>query len=166
MSVYGTVTKCAPYEDFLVSVESASFALAGSPSPLRVFVSGFCLAHPLEGLDPVFHHGTVPILLRPHFGQTHIRWYWNINQFSIGYALRPRLRSDLPWADFPSPGNLRFTACRFFIGICATYAGIISSAPSILIHIRTSQVRRMLPYHCQIVSKAHNLTPRSFGVKL
>ena len=38
------------------------------------------------------------------------RWYWNINQLSIAYALRLGLGPDLPWADEPSPGILRFTA--------------------------------------------------------
>ena len=31
---------------------------------------------------------------------------------SIGYASRPRLRSDLPWADEPSPGNLRLSTAK------------------------------------------------------
>jgi hypothetical protein len=31
VSVYGTVIPCAPYEDFLVSVESLKFTLTGFP---------------------------------------------------------------------------------------------------------------------------------------
>ncbi len=48
------------------------------------------------------------ILPRPPVGQTVATWYWNINQLSIAYAFRPRLRSRLtlsriallrnPWA--------------------------------------------------------------------
>ena len=38
--------------------------------------------------------------------------YWNLNQLSIAYALRLGLGPDLPWADEPSPGNLRFSAGR------------------------------------------------------
>ena len=35
-----------------------------------------------------------PTLLRPPIGITNARWYWNVNQLSIAYALRPRLRPD------------------------------------------------------------------------
>ena len=35
-----------------------------------------------------------PTLLRPPIGITNARWYWNMNQLSIAYALRPRLRPD------------------------------------------------------------------------
>ena len=35
--------------------------------------------------------------------------YWNLNQLSIAYALRLGLGPDLPWADEPSPGNLRLS---------------------------------------------------------
>ena len=38
--------------------------------------------------------------------------YWNLNQLSIAYALRLGLGPDLPWADEPSPGILRFSAGR------------------------------------------------------
>ena len=38
------------------------------------------------------------------------RWYWNLNQLSITYAFRLGLGPDLPWADEPSPGILRFSA--------------------------------------------------------
>ena len=36
-----------------------------------------------------------PTLLRPPITQTAIRWYRNINLFSIAYAFRPRLRDRL-----------------------------------------------------------------------
>jgi len=35
---------------------------------------------------------------------------WNIDQLSIAYALRPRLRPDSPYADKPSVGTLRHSA--------------------------------------------------------
>ena len=88
-----------------------------------------------------------PILLRPPVGQTHHRWYWNINQLSIVYSSRPRLRPDLPWEDYPSPGNLRFTASLFFTDFCATYADIISSTLSTMARATASSNSGMLPYH-------------------
>ena len=45
----------------------------------------------------------------PHRNNDH-RWYWNLYQLSIAYASRLGLGPDLPWADEPSPGNLRFSA--------------------------------------------------------
>ena len=36
-----------------------------------------------------------PTFLRHPFAQTNARWYGNVDPFSIGYALRPRLRSRL-----------------------------------------------------------------------
>ena len=37
------------------------------------------------------------------------RWYWNIYQLVIIYAFGLDLVPDLPWADEPSPGNLRLS---------------------------------------------------------
>ena len=45
----------------------------------------------------------------PHRSNTY-RWYWILNQLSITYAVRLGLGPDLPWADEPSPGILRFSA--------------------------------------------------------
>jgi len=39
-------------------------------------------------------------------------WHRNLHRLSIAYAFQPRLRSGLPWADEPSPGNLRLSAGR------------------------------------------------------
>ena len=47
------------------------------------------------------------------------RWYWNINQLSIAYAPRLGLGPDLPWADEPSPGILRFSAGRILTCLIA-----------------------------------------------
>ena len=46
-----------------------------------------------------------------------IRRYRNINLLSIAYDFCPRLRSDLPWADEPSPGNLGLSTCEFLARI-------------------------------------------------
>jgi hypothetical protein len=93
VSVCGTVIPYAPCEVFLVSVESPEFALTDlliTPQPLR--------KGDLPPLQPkclnLNHHQAQTILLRHPFGQTHTKWYWNINQSSISYAFRPRLRPD------------------------------------------------------------------------
>ena len=47
------------------------------------------------GLRPPFLIGGWANLLRHSIGQTFARQYWNINQLSITYAFRPRLRCRL-----------------------------------------------------------------------
>jgi hypothetical protein len=93
VSVCGTGIPCAPYEVFLVSVESSKFSLTAFPITPQPSRCADLPAHQPQCLD-LNHHQAQTILLRPPFGQTHIRWYWNINQLSISYALRPRLRPD------------------------------------------------------------------------
>ena len=55
-----------------------------------------------------------PVSLLP---SNDIRWYWNINQLSIGYAIRLSLGPDLPWADEPSSGNLRFSMVKILTSL-------------------------------------------------
>jgi hypothetical protein len=93
VSVCGTGIPCAPYEAFLVSVESLKFTLAGLPIAPQPLCKGDLPPLQLKCLD-LNHHQAPTILLRHPFGQTHTRRYWNINQLSIGYASRPRLRPD------------------------------------------------------------------------
>ena len=45
------------------------------------------------------------------------RWYWNIYQLVIIYAFGLDLVPDLPWADEPSPGNLRLSTERFLASL-------------------------------------------------
>ncbi len=106
-----------------------------------------CLTTTFTGLYRDNQRPAEPILLCPPLGITHHRWYWNFNQLSIVYSFRPRLRTDLPWADYPSPGNLRFTASLFFTDFYATYADIISSILSTTAHAIASTINGMLPYH-------------------
>lgn len=109
VSVCGTVTPVAPYEVFLVSVESPEFSLTAFPiTPQPYHTADLPTVQP-KRLD-LYHHQAQTILLLPPFGQSLQMRCRNINLLSIDYAFRPRLRPDLPWADFPSPGNLRFTA--------------------------------------------------------
>ena len=93
VSVCGTVIPCAPYEGFLVSVKSPGFSLTAFPITPRLLRWPDLPDHQPQRLD-LNHHQARTILLRHPFSQTHTRRYWNINQFSISYALRPRLRPD------------------------------------------------------------------------
>jgi hypothetical protein len=43
---------------------------------------------------------------RPPIAQSRPARCRNLDLLSIGYALRPRLRSDYPWVDHPAPGTL------------------------------------------------------------
>ncbi len=93
VSVCGTVTEMAPYEVFLVSVESSEFSLATFPVTLQPYrEADLPTSQPLR-LD-LNHHQAQTILLRPPFGQTPSPRCRNINLLSIGYASRPRLRTD------------------------------------------------------------------------
>ena len=55
-------------------------------------------------LEPPLPFGGQPSFLRPP-GFNVMRWYWNINQLSIAYAFRPRLRSRLTPGGLTSPGK-------------------------------------------------------------
>ena len=69
----------------------------------------YTTSYALERTQPTVRCAYLPV--SPHRSDGY-RWYWNLNQLSIAYALRLGLGPDLPWADEPSPGNLRLTAGR------------------------------------------------------
>ncbi len=48
-----------------------------------------------------------PTSLRPPIAHNDRLWYWNVDQLSIAYACRPRLRPDSPAADQHGCGTLR-----------------------------------------------------------
>jgi hypothetical protein len=92
VSVCGTVTQLW-LEAFLGSLGSVASTLAGSPSPL----SSTGLLTPVSaptGLAPAQPIAGQPTFPRHPFARNEITRYWNINQLSIGYAIRPRLRTD------------------------------------------------------------------------
>ena len=70
------------------------------------------------------------------------------------------LEIDLPWADEPSPGNLRFSADKILTCLFATYADILTSVSSISAHADTSAYNRTLPYQC---TRTDPDIVRSFG---
>ena len=57
------------------------------------------------------------------------------------------LGSDLPWAESPGPGTLRFSAGRILASLIATHATISSCGTSSTPHGMPSSVNTMLLYH-------------------
>ena len=70
--------------------------------------------------------------MRPHIAL--ICWYWNINQFAIGYLLS--------WL-----GNLGLSARELFTPFIATHVSIRTSDISSILLKTPSQTYRTLPYH-------------------
>jgi hypothetical protein len=73
------------------------------PSPLGQQPGGFAYRVSLQAWRP---HDPGPILLRPPIARNGKQRYWNLNQLSITYASRPRLRPDSPAADQHGCGTL------------------------------------------------------------
>ena len=99
-------------EAFLDSLGSASSLLNFAPYHISEFSQGgfaYLASYLLRRTLPTVRCAYPSVSLHP---QTVYRWYWNLNQLSIAYALRLGLGPDLPWADEPSPGILRFSAGR------------------------------------------------------
>ncbi len=110
----------------------------------------------LPGPPPYGLGHTIPsvlelTLLRHPIDHTCSRWYRNFlpcfpspTPFGLG------LGTDLPWADEPSPGNLRLSANGILTRFIATDTGIISSLQSTCPHSQASSQKRMLPYRCPL----------------
>ena len=84
-----------------------------SASCLRIDVAYFTTSSPLTFAQVLPSTCSVypPVSLHPSFTQ---RWYRNLYLLSIAYDhLVLGLGPDLPWADEPSPGNLRLSTGMF-----------------------------------------------------
>lgn len=97
-----------------------------------------------------------------------IRWYRNFNRLSIAYALRLGLGPDLPWADEPSPGNLRFLAGRILTCLFA-YSYRHSHFCTLQLSLRsTFAAYRTLPYRLTFVNPEASvlcLSPVTFSAQ-
>ena len=98
-------------------------------------------------------------------------WYWNINQLSIDYASRPRLRTRLTLGGRAFPRNPWTFGGGDSHSPLATHAGILTSAASTAGSRRRFKGRSTLPYR----SRRLDTTPkggssltesRSFGAGL
>ena len=97
--------------------------LTVSPSA-RTFHRGICL--PISPrLGPVSSFPALTLPLRPH--SSVCTQYWNINQLSIDYAFRPRLRSRLPQSRSALLWNPWIFGLKDSHLHLATHSGILSS---------------------------------------
>ena len=96
------------------------------------------------------------------------RWHRIFNRFPIAYALRLGLGPGLPWADEPSPGNLRFSAGRILTCLFA-YSYRHSHFCTLHHSLRYGfAAYRTLPYHCtfiQSIASVPDLSPGSFSAQ-
>src|SRR5690606_5666098 len=97
---------------FLVSAESVTSVLYfPSPSRLRNILRT-SLQDYLPRLDRLFQQPARPIPLRPRVSQTSIGGTGISTSCPSPTPFGLSLGPDLPWADEPSPGNLRFSAVK------------------------------------------------------
>ena len=84
-------------EAFLGSMGSASSLLYIFTPHRASGLTGprICLWTLPTRLDALNQRCALPTLLRHPIARSGKRWHWNINQLSIAYAIRPRLRSRL-----------------------------------------------------------------------
>src|SRR6476659_7712286 len=102
-----------------------------------------------------------------------MRWYWNINQSSIAYVSRPRLRSRLTLGGCTFPRNPWSFGGRAPPPSFATHAGILTSHASTAGLPRRFTRVRTLPYRSLGLDPgglppgpSHMEGSRSFGVVL
>ena len=129
VSVSGTVCNTSRYEVFLGSLGSVA-SPHGSASRLRVLDPRICLRAPPTRLHRVFQHPDhLPSCVTPSLKQgttgTGI-----LTRFPSATRFRLALGADLPWEDYLYPGNLGFTANRFFTCFLVTHASIVTSLQS------------------------------------
>ena len=99
-------------ETFLGSVGSVTSVLNFPRHHTSGLMNGGFAYHSPYVLKPAFPSAGLTYPPASSLPQTVLRWYRNFNRFSIAYAFRLGLGPDLPWADEPSPGILRFSAGR------------------------------------------------------
>jgi hypothetical protein len=88
-------------------------------------------------------------------------WYWNINQLSIDYVFRPRLRSRLTLGGLAFPRNPWAFGGRVSHPSLATHAGILTRVTSTTRLRGRFSRRTTLPYQSLLTEKF-----RSFGIAL
>src|SRR6476646_10366654 len=149
----------------------SDFACIGSASRLRIDEGRICLdlpllAYPGTTIARVHLPSCVPPLLpssrwvgsapksqplsNPGLGWARTRWYWNINQLCIDYALRPRLSSRLTLGGLAFPRNPWAFGGGVSHPSLATHAGIRSRPRSTKVHTAASRQRTTLPYHSSL----------------
>ena len=96
VSVYGTVSPSTPPRGFSWRYDYRLFAGPEGPFGIGARLSRYFI--PQKHLPPYIGYSTTRQSFHsrvPPQGQTHSRWYRNIDLFPIAYAFRPRLRNRL-----------------------------------------------------------------------
>ena len=125
---------------------------------------GICLPGFLP-LEPVSSFPAHSLPLRPHSSvQTQ---YWNINQLSIDYALRPRLRSRLPQSRSALLWNPWIFGLEDSHLHLATHSGILSTQQSTAPYRYRFVPLTMLLYQCIITFLSFGVVfqPRTFSAQ-
>ena len=96
VSVYGTVSLSTPLRGFSRRYDYEPLAGPEGPFGIGARLKGSFI--PPQRLPPCIGYSTSRRSCHcrvPPQGQTHLRWYRNIDLFPIAYASRPRLRNRL-----------------------------------------------------------------------
>ena len=97
-------------------------------APHHAFGLAGDLGQPPTSLAPVFSFPAFPTSPRPR--SSDIQQYWNLNQLSIGYAVRPLLRSRLPQSRSALLWKPQIFGLSDSHTHLATHSGILSSQNS------------------------------------
>jgi hypothetical protein len=134
-------------EVFLGSVGSANSLLSSLSVTSRAYPGGFASPSTLRAWRRDDHrrlrlpYCVTPSLITNIRGAGILTGYPSPTSFDLG------LGPASPWADNPSPGNLRLTAEEILTPLYATYTGMLTSLTSTSPHGPASQVTGTLPYH-------------------
>ena len=115
VSVCGTGALHISLAAFLASVNSSASFLLSTPHHTPALRSVYFTADRPRCLPTAFHPRGLTILLCPCFGLYDGNGISTVCPSSTPFGLD--LGPDLPWADEPSPGNLRLSTGRFLASL-------------------------------------------------
>ena len=132
----------------------------GQPSPRFTYPPASPTSYPAAGSDGSSRR-TAPT--SPASGLARTRWYWNINQLCIDYALRPRLSSRLTLGGLAFPRNPWAFGGGVSHPSLATHASIRTRPRSTTVSTAASLRDRRsptTPHYCEVRSFGSGLKPR------
>ena len=150
MLVYGTDDFDRSTEAFLVSASRHCVQKRLRPafSPCAGLLSPAGLQQELRASPSLTIYAPSPLCFEPSkIGAGILTCHPSPTPFGLG------LGSDLPWADLPAPGNLRFSANEILTRFIATRSGSITSTQSRRRHRRPSSRCGTLPYRAPIAAR-------------
>jgi hypothetical protein len=123
---------------FLASVNSATSILNFSPHHTLRLTARTSLRSLSRCLDGLYHQPALPILLCHCICQTHAGGTGISTSCPSPTAIALGLGPDLPWADEPSPGNLRLSTIKILtsFSLLIPAFSLVSRPPSLTIWLR------------------------------